>query len=430
MNEKLLQYIWQYQLFNKQHLQTIDELPLSIIHPGYSNSNQGPDFLNGKIKIAETMWVGNIELHIYTTDWNLHKHSDDSNYNNVILHVVWDHDKDLHLPFPTIELKSLVPKLLLDKYNGLMNQHSFIPCENNISDVNQIVIAKFKERLLIERLQSKSILVEALLVSSKSNWKEVCWWMLANNMGGKVNGEAFQQIAQHTPINILLKHTHSLFQIEAILMGQGGLLIPNYTDQYPQALRKEYRFFQKKYSLIPPKVSIHFLRMRPPNFPTIRLSQLAALVKSFSILISSIVEADDLSVIKSLLNIEADKYWATHYVFDELSKYKLKRLGTQTIDSIIINTIVFLLYSYGYYNNIEHLQTKAIRWLEEISAEKNNICNAFEQLGIDNNSAFDSQALLQLKSKYCDDKRCLDCAIGISVIKQNNSTNITTNGKW
>ncbi len=430
MNEKLLQYIWQYQLFNKQYLQTVDEFPLSIIHPGSANLNQGPDFLNGKIKISDTIWVGNIELHVHSTDWNLHRHSDDCNYNNVILHVVWNHDKDIHLPFQTLEMKSLVPKLLLDKYNGLMNNHLFIPCEKSIGYVNQIIIKKYKERLLIERLQERSCQIESLLMTSKSNWIEVLWRMLAKNMGGKVNGEAFQQIAQHTPIKILLKHTHSLFQIEAILMGQGGLLNQVHTDLYPRQLFKEYVFLQKKYSFISPKVSVHFLRMRPPNFPTIRLSQLAALVQVFPLLMSNIIETEDIKCVKSLLSIVSDKYWTTHYVFDELSEEMLKKLGVQTIDSIIINTIVVLLYSYGYYNNIEHLQTKAIRWLEEISAEKNNICNTFEKLRIENKSAFDSQALLQLKSKYCDAKRCLDCAIGISVIKQNNSTNITTNGKW
>jgi hypothetical protein len=417
MKEKLLHYIWQYQLFNNQHLKTIEGESLMVINPGFLNTNQGPDFLNGKIKIQNTFWVGSIEIHIKTSDWDLHKHSTDNNYNNVVLHVVWHHDKNIHVSFQTLELKSLVPKILLEKYKALLNTKQLIPCSNSIRNISTITIEKWKERLLVERFQHKAKEIEADLKSSNGNWENVCWWLLAKYMGGTINGEAFKQIAKSLPLTILKRHAESLFQLEALLMGQAGFLEAPMLDEYASRLLREYEFLAHKYSLVKPKIVIQFLRMRPFNFPTIRLSQLAMMLSKSTNLLSKIIDENDLNLIAIHFNGAASAYWDYHYRFDELSDHRVKIVGNQTIQSIIINYVTIILYAYGYYHNIEALQTKALQWLEKIPPEKNTIIDLFTDHGIKNKTAFDSQALIQLKKEYCDHKKCLNCAIGNAILR-------------
>lgn len=418
MNEKLLHYIWQFQLFNKTNLQTIEHQDLKIVHPGNHNENQGPDFLNAKIKVEETIWAGSVEIHINSSDWRLHRHSEDENYNNVVLHVVWNHDQNLQLPFPTLVLQSLVPKVLLEKYMTLMSNSIFIPCEKNINSINNIVIEKWKERILMERLQEKTIYIESLLKKSNSNWDEVCWWMLARNFGGKINGDQFEQMAQSLPFKILLKHKDSLLQIESMIFGQAGLLKKDFIDAYPKELQKEFSFLKKKYNFKQPKISVHFLRMRPANFPTIRLAQLSHYLHLHGKIISKIIEEKDIKMISNSFKVVTSDYWNQHYLFDEPSVIKVKKTGQQTINNFLINSVVVLLYAYGYYNNIEQLKTKAINWLEKIPAEENVISNEFVNLGLINKSAYDSQALIHLKNRYCNNKKCLECAIGNAIFKK------------
>ena len=417
MNERLLQYIWQFRYFNKQELTTIAGEQLHILHPGNLNTNQGPDFLDAKIKIGDTIWAGNIELHIRSSDWELHQHSGDKNYKNIILHVVWQHDIDLHLPFPTLELNDRVPKVLLSKYDELMNEASFIPCEKNLHSTSSIVWMTWKERLLVERLENKYQFILERLHQNKNNWEETFWWMLARNFGIKVNSDAFEQMAQSLPITILAKHKHQIHQTEALLFGQAGLLEGDFAESYPALLQKEYRFLRSKYKLSSIKLPLHFLRMRPSNFPTIRLAQLAMLVHHSSHLFAKLKEAGSLKEVKDMFTITANDYWHYHYVFEELSAFKEKHIGSQMINNLLINTVIPILFAYGHYNNEESHKLKALAWLEQIEAEKNAITNGYSKIGIGNKNAFDSQSLIQLKNEYCNKKRCLECAVGNSIIR-------------
>ena len=418
MTERLLQYIWQFQYFNNSSLQTTDTQPVQVINSGIYNTNQGPDFLNAKIKIDDTIWAGSVELHIHTSDWQEHNHSKDKNYSNVILHVVWNDDVDLKLSFPTLELKNIVPKLLLKKYEELMQDTQFIPCEKQLHRIEPLLMISWKERLLIERLQQKTIYIERLLDKAKMHWEEIFWWMLARNFGIKVNSDAFEKIAQSISINILSKHKAQLIQLEALLMGQSGLLENEFKEDYPVMLQKEYRFLQQKYKLKQVHAPLYFLRMRPANFPTIRLAQLASLIQQSEHLFSQIKETTDFSKIEKLFSVTANDYWHYHYVFDEISSFKKKTLGKQMINNILINTVVAVLYAYGYFNNNESYKNKALHWMANIISEKNSITEGFQSLGVENKTACDSQALIQLKNEYCDHKRCLQCAIGNKILKE------------
>ncbi len=421
MKEDILQYIWKFQYYNNSNLLSTDGDAIQVIHPGAHNTNQGADFTQAKIKINDTVWAGNIEIHINSSHWNLHKHSSDNNYNNVILHVVWHNDTAIKdgngNNLPTIELRDRVSKILLDRYRQLMETAQFIPCEKQAYELNELVLDNWKQRLVAERLMARSAGVLRILQETNYHWEETFWWLIAANFGLKVNSDVFQKVAKTLPATILAKHKNSIIQLEALLFGQAGLLNNSFTEKYPQMLQKEYCFYQKKYGLQPVDETLHFLRMRPANFPTVRLAQLAMLIHASEHLFSKIKEANSVAEIKKMLSVTANDYWHYHYVFDEESDYREKTLGKQMIDNIIINTIVPILFSYGLHHQEEYMKEKAIRWLEEIAPEKNTITKAFEQLDFSNKSAFDSQAFIQLKNDYCNNIKCLQCSIGNSILK-------------
>jgi len=422
MKEDLLQYIWQFQYFNNSELYTSSGEAIRIISTGTHNTNQGTDFVNAKIKIGKTIWAGNVEVHINSSDWDMHHHSDDPNYDNVILHVVWNENaivKDrvgnsLH----TLELKSRVPKLLLERYKMLMESSQFIPCESQLQQVNELTMANWKQRLVAERLIKKSANILAILKETNSHWEETFWWLVAANFGLKVNNDLFQQVAKMLPVSILAKHKNRIQQVEALLFGTTGLLEKEFREKYPQMLQKEFLFYQKKYKLKIIDGELSFLRMRPANFPTIRLAQLAMLIHESEHLFSKIKSSSSLKDVKKMLQVSANDYWHYHYTFDETSDYKVKTLGKQMIDNIIINTIIPVLFTYGLHHNEQVYKDRAIKWLEEISAEKNSITSGFEKLNFSNKSAFDSQSFIQLKNEYCNKKLCLHCAIGNSLLKR------------
>jgi hypothetical protein len=331
--------------------------------------------------------------------------------------VVWQHDTDLKLPCSTFILQDKVPKLLLGKYDELMNADNFIPCEKHIHQINTLTWQSWKERLLIERLEKRTQHIFDHLTKTNNHWEETFWWLLAKNFGVKLNSVAFESIAQSVSINILAKHKDQIHQLEALLFGQAGLLDAVFTEDYPILLQKEYQFLKKKYNLQKVEGSLIFLRMRPSNFPTVRLAQLAMLVHNSLHLFSKIKEAGDIKSIRQLLNITANDYWHYHYVFDETSAFKKKKLGEQMIDNILINTVVPILFAYGHYHNENIYKDKALQWLEDIKAEQNSISKGFASLLVENKNAFDSQALIQLKNEYCNKKRCLDCSIGNKLLR-------------
>lgn len=416
MTEKLLQYIWQFQHFSQSSLQTTSGDNLLIISPGKLNRDQGPDFLNAQVRIESTLFAGSIELHIKTSQWIEHGHESDPNYKNVILHVVFENDlADFHLP--VLELQPRISNLLLDRYVYLMSGTSFIPCGNAIAGVKEITWLSWKERLLAERLTRRSEFVFKLLQQNNNHWEESFWWMLARNFGVKVNADLFEQLARSISVNLLAKHKHQVIQVESLLFGQAGLLNRKFEEDYPQLLQREFRFLRKKYELKPVHMPVHFLRMRPGNFPTVRLAQLAALVCQSSHLFSRVLETDRLQELRNLFEATANDYWHYHYRFDETSVFMKKQIGKDMIDNLVINTVVPMVYAYGLYQGEEKYRLKALCWLEEAERETNAITRGFEKLGIESGNAFDSQALVELKTRYCDEKQCLNCSVGNSILR-------------
>jgi hypothetical protein len=330
--------------------------------------------------------------------------------------VVWENDRQGDNAVPIVELKEKVSKILLQRYETLMDTSGFIPCENSIHNVPGITWNSWRERLLAERLTRKASAVDNYLKQCNYHWEETFWWLLARNFGMKVNAEAFEAVARSIPLNLLAKHKSQIHQLEGLLLGQAGLLNKGFDEDYPKMLAKEYKFFKGKYNLRPCANALFFLRMRPGNFPTVRLAQLAMLVHESAHLFSKIKEACSLTEVKKWFDVAANDYWHYHYRFDEISSFKKKNLGLAMIENIIINTIIPMLFAYGHYHSEEKYKGRALQWLEETSPEENSITKGFEKLGVENTSAFDSQALIELKGQYCDQKKCLDCAVGNAIL--------------
>ncbi|MBL7726108.1 MAG: DUF2851 family protein [Dinghuibacter sp.] len=421
MNEQLLQFIWLHQYFNKNQLCTTDGEPLQIIKPGTLNSNQGPDFLNARIRVGKTLWAGNIELHILASDWHKHRHALNENYQNIVLHVVWKNDgpKKALVGFPELELQSLVPKLMLNRYQKLMQSETFIPCGNAISTVNELVFAAWKEKLLVERLEEKVNTVFAMLLETGDNWEEVFWRLLCRNFGVKVNAGPFESAARQLPYKVLMRNRNSLVKLEALLMGQTGLLNDSFTDEYPLQLKKEFLALKAKYNLPRSLEGVLFLRMRPQAFPTIRLSQLAAFLHRNSRPFMQVVEAASYNELHEMFRLPASGYWENHYRFDAVSGRANKTMGDEMINNIIANTITPFVFAWGIYQSNEQVKQKALNWLISIKPEENIITKGFRKLGVTARSAYDSQALIQMRNQYCREKRCLECAVGSALVRKN-----------
>jgi len=418
MNERILQHIWQFQLFNNSELSTTTGDSVKVLNPGRLNTNQGPDFSNSRIRIKKTTWAGSVEIHVRSSDWNKHGHHLDSNYENVVLHVVWEHDQEVENTFsiPVIELSGRVPKSFLERYEQMMSSASFIPCAGNLSMVDELVWKSWKDRLVAERLTRKAEQAAVLLKELNYHWEEVFWILLARSFGAKVNTDAFESIARSIPLNVLARHKNQIHQLEALLLGQAGLLGRRFTEDYPKMLQREYRFLKKKYSLRPTSIPLNFLRMRPRNFPTVRLAQLAMLVHGSAHLFTHVRETKNLEDLLARFDVTANDYWNYHFRPDEPSSFQPKKLGNDMRDSIVINTVAPMLFAYGQYHQQHHHTQRAIDWLEKTNAESNRLTRGFESLGIRSTSAFDSQAIIQLKQEYCEQKRCLECAIGVKIL--------------
>lgn len=421
MNERLLQFIWQFRYFNQSALSTTDGKTLQIIHPGNVNSNSGPDFSEAKIKINNTTWVGNVELHVYASDWLLHKHSADKNYGNIILHVVWINNKEIldnnQQPIAALELQSLVPKITLQRFEHLMQTADSIPCAFALPVLNEIVWLSWKERLIAERLTEKSGLIIQWLKQCNNNWEEVFWVSLCRSFGMKVNADVFEDLSKTVSVNLLAKHKNQIHQLEALLLGQAGLLNQNVEDAYAIMLQKEYTFLAKKYGLQYINKQPAFLRMRPSNFPTIRLAQLAMLVYQSSHLFSKIKSAKKVNEIFQWFDITANDFWNYHYTLNDEAAYQPKIVGRSFIQHIIINTILPVLFAYGINKDEDAWKDKSLSFLIELAPEQNSITKQWKAHSISNKNALESQALIHLKNNYCNLKKCLDCAVGVKLLK-------------
>ena len=422
MKEDLLHYVWRYQRFDFSDLKTTEGEPVQIQQIGEHNLHAGPDFTNARIKIGDTLWAGNVEMHLKSSDWLKHNHSADKAYKNVILHVVLNEDETIRREtgerIPCIELKKLIPNKLSKVYLKLLNNEQWIPCQHHFYKVKEMTKMLWLDRLLVERLERKTAYVEELLEKNKNNWEETFYQIIARNFGFKTNAEPFEQLARSLPLITLAKHKNNLMQIEALLFGQAGLLEKDFEDEYPNKLKKEYLFLQKKHSLNPVQnESWKFLRMRPASFPTIRIAQFAQLIFSSVHLFSKILVAKNVEELEHLFDLKLSNYWQTHYVFDKASVKRNKKLGKSAIHLLVINTIAPFLFLYGKRKDNEDYKEKAFQLLEEIKPEKNSIITKWKALGMEPESAYQTQALLQLKNEYCTKKRCLECAVGNAILK-------------
>ncbi len=418
ISEKLLQYIWQFQLFVNTDFVTAEGMPLNLLHQGSLNNNQGPDFTDGRVSYHETVWVGNIELHVRSSDWFEHGHSSDCNYKNVILHVVWIHDATIELPFPTLVIKDYVDEALLLRFSDLMKIAAFVACDKEIGVVDEIVVEKWKERLLAERLLQKAQLFLKEWEQTKGDWDEVCWRYLAKSYGGKVNGEGFYQLARSLPWKQLKRERADRFRLEALLLGQAGLLEEELLDDYFLSLKKEYAHLTRKWNLQPIRNSMYLLRMRPSNFPALRISQLAGFIHLNEYLLSGFLHTKQIFALKSWMTSAASSYWDHHYRFGDTSAYLVKKTGESFLEAIVINTIVPAVFAFGLHHQDDSFCKLAIEWLSALDAESNGIVDGFKKTGLKVQSAFDSQALIQMKLNYCDKKLCLDCSIGNAVLNK------------
>lgn len=420
MKEDLLQFIWRYKNFSPVGLTTTDGRPVKIVKTGELNTNSGPDFLNAQAIIGDTHWAGNIELHIRSADWNVHGHSADKAYNNVILHVVYEHNAITEPSnIPVLELKNYIGEQTLQYYEQLQSAGKEIPCNSLISGVEEFVRATWLERIAVERLENKSEYIHQLLLRNRNDWQETTYQLVARNFGFKVNSDAFEALAQSLPLRMLSKQKYNLLQIEALLFGQAGMLEDEFSDEYPRMLQKEYQFLKAKYSLTPiPAERWKLLRLRPGNFPTYRIAQFAQLIYKSELLFSKFLEIEDTAAARKYFDLEASTYWHTHYLFDRPSKRNSNhRLGVPMVDNIIINSISPLLFCYGHMHSKQQYKDKALFLLENIKAEHNSITRSWQALGMQNTNAMHSQSLIQLKNTYCDKKRCLSCGIGSAILK-------------
>ncbi|HRP90615.1 MAG TPA: DUF2851 family protein [Edaphocola sp.] len=420
-NEELLQFIWQYALFQTINLKLKDGSEVHLINRGNINKDSGPDFLNAKIKIGTTIWAGNIELHLKSSDWKRHGHANDPLYQNIILHVVYEDDlKSEELGnFPVLELKPYISIALIENYRSLMESIPKLSCYRQISNVPDIILQHWLQRMLAEKWEQKFEKWQEELKGSQNNWSNLFYHILAKAMGGKVNGEAMQTLANCTPLKILAKHKENLAHVESILLGQAGLIPLQPIEPYEVELKVHYAFFQKKYGLEPMDARLwKFMRMRPANFPTIRIAQLAMLIHEKEHLFSKILQMEQPAAMMDEFGLSTSEYWQSHFVFQKESVSSIKNIGSSLQQNIWINVIAPLKYFYGQMMGNDNLQKSATGLLELCPPEKNSILKIWNEYGIYAKNAAESQALIHLYNNYCNSKSCLNCSIGLWILKQ------------
>ncbi|QTV06193.1 DUF2851 family protein [Faecalibacter bovis] len=422
MKEAFLHHIWQMKCIEMKDLCTFHGNPIEIINFGKINHDAGPDFYNAEIVIGKQLWVGCVEMHINSSDWDFHHHSNDKNYQNVILHVVWNHDKEIEKlrqsNVETLVLQDFVSKEIIYNYQQILSNQSYsIPCKGLLKKIDWNKISFWFDRLLIDRLEEKSITILNLFKQSNNNWEEVSFKLFASNFGLRVNKETFEIWANSFPFAVLQKNQNKPLSLEALFFGQAGFL-EDELDDYTKDLKKEYLFLQRKYDLSPlNKFIFKFSSMRPYGFPTIRLAQLSAIYTSEKSLFSKIISFTNLKEIEQFFqNFDLNSYWKSHYVFGKESKESSKKLSIDKIHNLIINTIIPLKFAYDL--TIDKLDSDYfLDILNDLKVENNNIIDAYIASGFKINSAKDSQSIIHLKKRYCDEKKCLNCAIGTEVLK-------------
>ena len=420
MSEEFLYYLWGFRILDS-NLQTTSGESLIIIHPGERNKDGGPDFLNARIRIADTLWAGNVEIHVNAGDWFRHNHHHDKAYENVILHVVFSDDgypETINpLSIPTLVVEGRFPTNIFSRYNYFLENPSWIPCQQLIREAEFFYIEQWSASLVIERLVDRSHLWREMLESNGYDWEETFYQCISKAFGLKINTLPFELLAKSLSLKIVLKHVTNPFQLEALAFGQSGMLTKIFKEEYPLLLKKEYEFLAEKYGLKPIEPSLwKFLRLRPSAFPTVRLAQWAMFMQQINTLFNLILQCVSIDEIRKILTVQASDYWNQHYVFDKLSPLRSKILGITTIDLLILNFVLPFLFFYGDEKALPSFKEHSLTLLEQIPGEVNSVIEQWKLLGLPVDNALQTQALIQLKTNYCDRKKCLSCRIGIQLL--------------
>lgn len=422
MTEALLQYIWKFRLFQTNELQTKAGEKIEVIHPGIHNANSGPDFLQAKVKIGNKTWAGNIEIHAFGNEWYAHQHHLDPAYKNVILHVVLQSNQTVfecceNTTIPCLELQSKINHHLLARYENLMQNQLPFACAKLQTEVDEFTKIAMLERAAVERLQQKTERLHLLLEKSKNNWEQICWQLIGRYLGGGVNGDAMEQVAEKIDVRLLAKYSDSPLKVEAIIFGVAGFLQQDFTDDYALELKKEFNYLKRLHQLHELNSGIFkWAKVRPANFPTLRLAQFAAIACSSSALFSSILKGNIVFVASLLEKAHVNAYWKNHFRFDEQAQNNFTKIGKNTLQTLIVNAVAPLLFAYGKSVGNDEISEEALEILRTQKAEKNAVVAMFSAQGIGAKNALDSQGLIQLKTNYCDRKKCLQCSIGNKIL--------------
>jgi len=426
MREDFLHYIWKFKKLQVQELKASTNERVEIISEGTHNLLSGPDFFNAKIRIAEQLWAGNVELHVKSSDWYAHGHEKDDHYDNVILHVVWEDDVSIYRKdnsqIPALELKDYISPELLVAYQKLFTKKdkNFINCEKELATMPPLIVRNWLDRLYFERLEDKSNIIVRLLQQSQNNWEQVLFNLLLRSFGSKVNADSFLSIAQGIHFSVVQKTRENVLQLEAIFYGLAGFLENEATDAYVIQLKKEYQFLKHKFSIRAAGVQKpNFFKLRPVNFPTIRLSQMANLYAIHQQLFSKIVEANTLEELYSIFDISASRYWEDHFTFEKKARSSVKKVTKSFADLLLINTILPLKFYYAQHIG-KTIDLELVHIISKIKKEENRIIEGFSDVGLHLSNALESQAVLQLYNGYCTKNKCLQCTIGSSLLKENN----------
>ncbi len=422
MKEDFIHFLWKFRLFSSREITSTKGISIEIVNTGFENEDSGPDFTAARVKIDGTLWVGNVEIHVKSSDWFRHGHQNDPAYNNVILHVVMEHDKEITdemgKEIPVFEVRKFFDIALFYQYEKIIESKTWIPCENFINQTDGFIVKNWLSRLLVERLENKSNEIRQFYKYFDQNWEQTLYYFLSRNFGFKTNAIPFALMAQKTPYKILAKHRNDLTQIEAILFGQAGMLNNDFNEAYPAMLKREYEFLKHKYKLQPIEASLwKFSKLRPSNFPTIRIAQFARLCYQEGNLFDTIDRMLPVTKIYTFFTAQCSPYWNNHYRFGKESIVKEKHIGIDAVENIIINTIVPIQFVYGTESLKQNIKDHAINLLNDLTAEKNSIITRWKKAGIKPENAAESQALLELKKYYCTPKKCLQCAIGHQLVR-------------
>lgn len=423
MNEAFLQYVWQHRLLEGD-LATTDGRQLVVERPGELNRDAGPDFSDARLVIGGVRWAGNVEVHRRASDWKQHGHSADRHYDNVILHVVYCHDADITLAdgtvIPTLEIASAIPHKVLQNYEQLMDASRQVPiaCSARLSEIPDFLFQLSQDRMIVERMEDKSALVDRLLDEARGNWEQACYWLVARTFGGKTNAFPFEQLAKATPLSVVAKIRDNAFRVEALLFGQAGLLDADFQDEYPIALQREYAYLRTAYKLQPIGNQLwKFFRLRPAAFPTLRISQFANLLAVSTNLFSKMLEVENPKSFFHLFDVQTSSYWETHYHFDRPASNCPQKPGKMFLNLLMINALVPLLAEYGNRHGDEGYKERALALLRQLPAEKNRIVGFWESCGVKPGNAAESQALIQRYNQYCKDTKCLQCPLAFRLLK-------------